>query len=542
MAVPTTKPSQRMRLKPLQVQGLTEAFELGEEPFEIGRAAECDLALDPALFPSVSGVHCIIELEGDKLVLRDAGSRNGTLVNGKRVEAQELSPGDVIQLGTIGPRFLLTAGSSLAETMFVDPANLGLGSLTKGALKEELGVPENVGVEEFVRRRSRHNLVKFVGMLVLVTVSIVLWNRQLSQRGEQDRAEILALHEQVEEARARRELDQARSHRQYEESVAALELQKQKLEQDRTALQTRIARLELGGTASAEELQNLRLELAGTRDELEVARSELRLFNPVDLRKERLAGVNRVRRSIVLIESVTLVVETQGGRALHFEDIDGERVPNFEGRGERVELDSTGSGFCISPEGWILTNAHVVKPVDENPVPGGRIPLPDGGEIFVRAEVELEVVFSDTDHRLPARVISVADEEGQDLGLVRIEPFEGMPYIEDFDLSAPPPSPGEDVYLFGFPLGNFALQQGDTVIASTFRGILSRVVDSKLQVDAGVHPGNSGGPVTDARGRVVGVVFSVQSMPDQSAVYTIGYALPIADAAGLWPPPPTEAE
>ena len=105
-----------------------------------------------------------------------------------------------------------------------------------------------------------------------------------------------------------------------------------------------------------------------------------------------------------------------------------------------------------------------------------------------------------------------------------------MPHLKDFHLRTRAPEPGGDLYLLGFPLGNFALQEGRTVIASTFRGILSRFVDGSLQVDAGVHPGNSGGPITDPLGHVIGVVSSLQATPEQTAVYTIGYGIPIADA------------
>jgi S1-C subfamily serine protease len=133
-------------------------------------------------------------------------------------------------------------------------------------------------------------------------------------------------------------------------------------------------------------------------------------------------------------------------------------------------------------------------------------------------------------------LVKVADDD-IDLALVRIDPFEGMPHLNDFNLESATPEPGGDLYLLGFPLGNFALQEGRTVIASTFRGILSRIVDGSLQVDAGVHPGNSGGPITDPLGRVIGIVTSVQATPEQTAVYTIGYGIPIADAASIWPPP-----
>ena len=148
--------------------------------------------------------------------------------------------------------------------------------------------------------------------------------------------------------------------------------------------------------------------------------------------------------------------------------------------------------------------------------------------------LELHAVFSGETRRHPVSVVRRADE-GVDLALVRIEPFDGMPHVRDFELDAAPPEPGSDIFLLGFPLGHFALQEGERVIASTFRGILSRYVGGQLQVDAGVHPGNSGGPIVDAHGRIIGVVFSVQSLPDQTAVYTIGYGIPVAEVARVWP-------
>jgi S1-C subfamily serine protease len=79
------------------------------------------------------------------------------------------------------------------------------------------------------------------------------------------------------------------------------------------------------------------------------------------------------------------------------------------------------------------------------------------------------------------------------------------------------------------------MQQGETVIASTFRGIVSRKVRSYLQVDAAIHPGASGGPVIDGTGNVVGVVTAIHPVDREGKASAIGYIIPIAEAGELWP-------
>ena len=80
------------------------------------------------------------------------------------------------------------------------------------------------------------------------------------------------------------------------------------------------------------------------------------------------------------------------------------------------------------------------------------------------------------------------------------------------------------------------LQDGDRVVASAFKGILSREVGEYLQIDASVHPGNSGGPVTDKHGHVVGIVSRVQNTPGGQLANSIGYVIPISHAELVWPP------
>ena len=534
--------SNSFRLKPLEVSGYPSPIDPDNDRIALGRSPENDVVLTGGEFPSVSGQHAVVERRGGKLTVHDAGSRNGTYVNNRRIDtSRELSAGDVVQLGAIGPKFVVISASPLSETMFVDPKTVGLRE-TEEALSE-------TRVHQLVEIKSRRNLVALSLLAVLGTVAVVMWGNHLS---DQDRAGEERLAEQLTESRREREeqfatlqlraaaLESSTRKRErqiqqervsYERRLAEVEREKSAIEESRQVLQARFDKLEADGSASSELLANMQLELADTRQVLEDAQRNFELLDPVNLEQNRLAGVSRVRTAIVLIEIDIKLRHRETGKFLYMSEQRGVDIPNLDDMGEPWSVTSTGSGFCVSEEGWILTNAHVVSPSD------AEVMLEAAEELDLDPIVEINAVFSGNSVRHRVEVVRLADAPGEDLALIKIEPFEGLPFIDGFSLERPAPNPGSDVYLFGFPLGNFALQQGETVIASTFRGILSRNVGGRMQVDAGVHPGNSGGPVTDAEGRVIGVVYSVQALPDQSAVYTIGYAIPIADALQVWPPP-----
>ena len=74
-----------------------------------------------------------------------------------------------------------------------------------------------------------------------------------------------------------------------------------------------------------------------------------------------------------------------------------------------------------------------------------------------------------------------------------------------------------------------------------FAGIVSRRVDAYIQVQAAVYPGNSGGPVVDEQGRVIGVVTGVQTTPTGQIAPDIGFVLLVADLAAIWSPKETTA-
>ena len=237
---------------------------------------------------------------------------------------------------------------------------------------------------------------------------------------------------------------------------------------------------------------------------------------------------------MVLIEARQLLVDDETGKTLYVDS--DETSPSFlsfnlEERGEPFSRVATGSGFCISDDGWVVTNAHVVfEKRDKSP-----IDLGDGRVVTPRTE--LAVVFSGQEKRRPARVVRVSNEEKEDLALLKIEPFDEMPHLGGFDLGVSRPQRGTEVFLLGFPLGTSVLQEGDKVIASAFRGIISRGVDYYLQVDAAVHPGASGGPVIDGAGRLIGVVVGMQGVSRDTDSSAIGYVIPIGEASKIWPPP-----
>jgi pSer/pThr/pTyr-binding forkhead associated (FHA) protein len=82
----------------LSSSGDQKVFPLPSTVTVIGRRRNCDLRIP---LDSISKRHCQISLEGDSLKIRDLGSRNGTFLNGRRVEEETAKAGDFIQVGPV---------------------------------------------------------------------------------------------------------------------------------------------------------------------------------------------------------------------------------------------------------------------------------------------------------------------------------------------------------------------------------------------------------------------------------------------------------
>ncbi len=159
----------------------------------------------------------------------------------------------------------------------------------------------------------------------------------------------------------------------------------------------------------------------------------------------------------------------------------------------------TGSGSIISPEGYILTNNHVI-----NNARMVRVTLFDGSSY-------------------PAKVIG-ADPDN-DLAVIKIEPGSKKLTTVKFGDSSRL-EVGRRVYTIGNPFG-LELTMTSGIISSVGRSLSSgnRVIKGVLQTDAAINPGNSGGPLLDTQGNVIGVTTAIYSKVQQSS--GIGFAIPI---------------
>lgn len=207
-------------------------------------------------------------------------------------------------------------------------------------------------------------------------------------------------------------------------------------------------------------------------------------------------------------------VEAQGRREGPVELTDARRIRVAESL-QRSSVMVTvgtggGSGFVVSDEGWVVTNAHVVGPASER-----------GAAISLR--------FAGGETR-PARVLAL--DPRNDLAILAPSARDGLEFVP-LPLGDPATlRVGQTVLAYGNPYGlEGTLTQG---IVSARRDMPARYggrVEGVIQTDAAVNPGNSGGPLVDARGRVVGVNTAILSRSGGSQ--GIGFAVPTTYVVSL---------
>jgi serine protease Do len=173
----------------------------------------------------------------------------------------------------------------------------------------------------------------------------------------------------------------------------------------------------------------------------------------------------------------------------------------YGGFGGPHTVPSLGSGFVISPDGFIVTNNHVIEDVDE-----------------------ISVQFADGSE-LPATV--VGRDPKTDVALIKVESDQKLFSLPLGDSEGV--RPGEWVVAIGNPFGlEHTVTAG--IVSAKHRIIGQGSYDDYIQTDAAINPGNSGGPLINLSGEVIGINTAINPRAN-----TIGFAVPINMAKTILP-------
>jgi Do/DeqQ family serine protease len=208
------------------------------------------------------------------------------------------------------------------------------------------------------------------------------------------------------------------------------------------------------------------------------------------------AAVEKVRGAVVNVSAEELVRIRVPSRAGSMADLlFGEFFDQPRYR-PGYQVTSLGSGVIVSPDGYVLTNAHVVERGARF-----RVGLLDGRELLAKV---------------------VGTDPSSDLAVLKLQTKERLPYAalgRSDDLL-----PGETVIAIGNPFGlSHTVTTG--VVSAVHRNFKAgdRTLFDFVQTDASINPGNSGGALLDIEGRLVGVNTAI--LGDRNA--GIGFAIPI---------------
>ena len=532
-----------------------QRWDVRSDVVKIGRSPECLVQIAPEQGASVSRVHAEITLANGGVIVRDAGSRNGTYVNGKRLAApHDVRKNDLIMLGAGGPTFsvedLHIVKSSEPVATGVQGAVAALAAVARGVrtpasggvIQKAMGPATNLARRSFAgagrtaffkdvledmsqksAKRVRIIVWASVGATVLIA-AILLWATQqrvaASERRMADdrrvfeaRADSIRIAATAEADRLRAAFDSARAssapravldslrdaladasrrtgalevaltraRQSLDQQLAAGDSVRRRAEEEMTRLRAEVGRAQAGGDGSRAALDSLRRALRTAEEKAADITTQLRA----------------VRNSNASLAEVAKLNQNAVGLLTAY----------FPNGGE------SGTGFTITPNGYFITNRHVV--------------MSDSG----RLADSIFVTMADKRYGnwWKADVVEVGQGD-VDIAVLRLPGYRG-PHIKEVDWSGSNARQGEPAALIGFPRGLIvALDNTDTVRTSMSAGIFSKVSSTLIQFDGFSQGGSSGSPVFSASGQVVAVHYA-----GLKGTVGLGFAIPVSRVLPLLP-------
>ena len=173
--------------------------------------------------------------------------------------------------------------------------------------------------------------------------------------------------------------------------------------------------------------------------------------------------------------------------------------------GQTTQTASSGSGFIITEDGYVVTNYHVISGASSVQV-----------TLYSGDTYDAAVIGGDSDYDVAVLKIEASGLQPVTLG-------------ESADVNV-----GDTVLAIGNPLGELTFSMSQGIVSSCDRAInVDGTPFNMIQVDCSINPGNSGGPLVNLYGEVVGIVSAKYSSYSSTTVEGLGFAIPISDVRSI---------
>jgi pSer/pThr/pTyr-binding forkhead associated (FHA) protein/S1-C subfamily serine protease len=483
-------------------------FEAKGTRIRLGRGKECEIRPVEGAEGVVSRVHAELTVgPSGGLSLRDVGSKNGTFLNGDRIQdPMPVRLGDRITLGPGGPVLVVegigTGPMKAAQRPAPAPAPEAMGQKTviglinsaleqareerrrggRGSTAFLKAVAAEVGKDS--RRKFRWITASIVIVVLLLGAGVFGVYQLLSQQVAQTEVARRSSEDtsRAESERLRQALDSARAQAAPAATVDSLRVQlesaqartaelSQALGRAQSALSQQLSAGETQRQASERDLQRLREQLTEAQKSAPSSSQIDSLRRQVSAAEAQTASLDARMRAVRGTDFAAIAQQNQGAVGLITVSF-GKNYYN-------------GTGFAISPDGYMLTNWHVVT--------DSGYPKPD--TIWVTMADQSTARFADV----------VVTSQDRDIALIKIRLYQG-PYLTAIDWGGTKSRQGEPAALIGYPAGaGFARYRSSVVRTSMTAGIISRVTEDVIQFDGMTVGGSSGSPVFNANGEVISI-------------------------------------